>query len=181
MNITCPHCSSDSVLKNAERFYGKKVHLRCANAQCGKSFEYEFFVDRSDDTTFISPITTSISNKIQLRVMKEDNTLVKIINLRNSDYIIGRETQSGSSCESIVIDDPYISRKHCFLKCINHTRSNEYIFSIHDLNSTNCTILNGRELNQEEEIYLSDGDVIKIGKIHILYRVLNSTHTYENI
>ena len=57
----------------------------------------------------------------------------------------------------IRIDDGFISHEH---SCITRY-NNEYWLA--DLQSTNCTYLNGQQIS--EEIMLKNGDVIKIGTI----------------
>ncbi|TVR81114.1 MAG: FHA domain-containing protein [Chitinophagaceae bacterium] len=180
MTISCPHCGQKSELKNAKRLSGKKVFLKCSNNRCNEKFEYDFRIKSDEDTTFLTP-SLICSGASQLRIMKEDKSVIKIMNLEPKDYIIGRERGKGFSTERIVIEDPYISRKHCFIKCSIDLKNGKKRYLVHDLNSTNKTLLNDKELSPDEEVYLSNGDIIKVGNSFILYRELTTNKVYENI
>ncbi len=180
MTITCPHCGCKSELKNADRLSGRKVFLKCSNNRCNKKFEYDFRSESDEDTTFIAP-SLNYSGISQLRIMKEDKSVIKVMNLEPRDYIIGRESWKDFSTQKVVIEDPYISRKHCLIKCSKDLENGKRRYSVQDLNSTNNTLLNDKELSPGEEVYLSNGDIIKIGISMILYRELNTKNAYENI
>jgi len=68
------------------------------------------------------------------------------------NFLIGRSTE----CD-IVINDQYVSRRHCRLKILNSGRA-----SVTDLNSKTGTFVNGRQIQGEH--FLNPGDTLKIGK-----------------
>lgn len=69
----------------------------------------------------------------------------------NGQYDFGRAADDGV----YVINDKSVSRRHCRL-----TVKNRKLY-INDLNSSNHTYLNGRQVCQNDEVY--NGDIIKIG------------------
>lgn len=81
--------------------------------------------------------------------LEEDYTL-------EDDFTLGR-----SKDNSIVIKDPYISKRHFIIS------KDEGDFYIEDLNSSNGTYVNGEIL--EDVRKLDDKDRIKIGNIEFLF------------
>ena len=69
---------------------------------------------------------------------------------------IGRSQQN-----NVVIDSSFVSHEHA---CISRTKHN---YLLADLNSTNGTIVNGQQV--EEEIALVDGDIIQIGAVTLKF------------
>jgi FOG: FHA domain len=84
------------------------------------------------------------------------------INLPFHSFDLVEATSIGrSSKNDIVIDDKFVSYEHA---CINYYK-NEYWLS--DLNSTNHTYVNGKNL--DGDVPLKDGDVVKIGAVTFKY------------
>lgn len=75
------------------------------------------------------------------------------INLNKPEFIIGKERRRVDYCIS---DNSSISRQHAKIK-IRGGRA-----YITDLNSTNCTYVNGTRISPNQEVILSKGDSIKI-------------------
>lgn len=75
------------------------------------------------------------------------------VELDQDDITIGRSDQN-----SLSLDDPAISGKHCLVK----KEGNKY--TLKDLNSTNGTRLNGRNI---VEVRLKPGDIIMLGAIEL--------------
>ncbi|MDP2965005.1 MAG: FHA domain-containing protein [Pelolinea sp.] len=74
----------------------------------------------------------------------------------NSDLLrIGRDPAN-----DFIVDDIEVSRNHAKITCIDD------IYKIEDLNSTNGTFINGRQINQPEK--LKDGDLISLGENNVL-------------
>ena len=74
----------------------------------------------------------------------------------NSDLLrIGRDPTN-----DFVVDDIEVSRNHAKITCLDD------IYKIEDLNSTNGTFINGRQINQPEK--LKDGDLINLGEKNVL-------------
>lgn len=173
LRIVCPHCEKFSRLQVPERLVGKKVNLKCGNPGCGKEFSHVFSLkEEEDETTFLTVKSKpAVSN--QLRITNEKGDLIKILNLNPINYLIGRDQNSGDDFKMINLENPYVSRRHCILKCIPGSTESEIEFTITDLGSTNKTYLNERVLSPDEEFYLRDGDIIKIGLIQLKYREVN--------
>jgi DNA-binding winged helix-turn-helix (wHTH) protein len=87
------------------------------------------------------------------------------IPLAKGENIIGRDSAANAR-----IDDSTISRRHARIVIADKRAS------IEDLGSKNGTLLRGRKMNKPVE--LSDGDVITVGSVNVIFRaVLPATTT----
>jgi len=75
--------------------------------------------------------------------------------------IVDSLTIGRSQKNNVVIDSSFVSHEHA---CISRTKHN---YLLADLNSTNGTIVNGQQV--EEEIALVDGDIIQIGAVTLKF------------
>lgn len=91
-----------------------------------------------------------------LVVVKGSNAGRDYLLLDNARTIIGR----GKDC-NIRILDLLVSRNHCKIEGRDGT------FYVDDLNSTNKTLLNGKEVDNETKLDI--GDTIKIGDTLLLF------------
>ncbi len=84
-----------------------------------------------------------------------------------ADFLIGRSDKMSTLAPDIDLTEfdkeMVTSRKHAKL-----TKKGD-IYTIEDLNSTNFTYLNGRMLSPRTSTKLDDGDVIRIGKIYLVF------------
>lgn len=99
--------------------------------------------------------TKSRTNKYKLQVLK-GGVKFSEVELNKDEILVGR-----SHLCDIKIDQTAVSGKH--FKLVNG--ANGYI--VHDLNSTNGTLVNGNEIERWE---LKDGDAIEIGNYSLKYK-----------
>ncbi|MCR5153742.1 MAG: FHA domain-containing protein [Lachnospiraceae bacterium] len=92
----------------------------------------------------------------------------KIEDVDKFPYIIGSVDKYSDLC----IRKDGISRMHCSL-----TKKGEHYY-INDLNSTNGTFLNGKEVKPAGEYKLVDGDIIKIGREEMVFLVSRPKEMY---
>lgn len=80
------------------------------------------------------------------------------VKLSQPSYRLGESTTIGRSSEAdIIINDSFVSHEHA---CISKFKQDYWLA---DLQSTNGTLLNKRQL--KEETCLKDGDIIAIGAV----------------
>jgi hypothetical protein len=101
-----------------------------------------------DSGGYSSPRLVVIDDKNQL--------LSKTLFTITDSLTIGRGQHN-----TIIIDNSFVSHEHA---CISRFKSN---YLLADLNSTNGTIVNGRQI--EEETALTDGDIIQIGAVMLKF------------
>lgn len=96
--------------------------------------------------------TTVLNNQLTgfTMIRKRNN---EKININKPEFLIGKERRRVDYCIS---DNNSVSRTHAKIK----VRAGRCYIS--DLNSTNCTYVNGSKLSPNQEIILSKGDQIKI-------------------
>lgn len=166
VSVACPKCATKLVVPVSRNEVGTKK--QCVCQQCKKIFlltipqslASKFESDPTmggNSTNEISLILESVSNA---------NTDCQSFELTSDYYTIGRKNSSGPEYRpdvEIVTTDKKISRKHA---AIRKKRSG---FTIKDLGSKNGIALNDVKLEPEEEVYLRDGDVFKLGDT--LFRV----------
>lgn len=80
---------------------------------------------------------------------------------KTSFTIIDSLTIGRSQHNDIVIDNSFVSHEHA---CISRVKHN---YLLTDLNSTNGTVVNGQQI--EEETALVDGDIIQIGAVMLKF------------
>lgn len=73
-------------------------------------------------------------------------------------------TVGRTPANTIRVEDGAASRKHCLIKVVGDT------WILTDLGSANGTKVNGSRIAKHEEIDLSDGDRIKIGKTILAFK-----------
>lgn len=75
--------------------------------------------------------------------------------------IVDNLTIGRSQHNNVVIDSSFVSHEHA---CISRVKHN---YLLADLNSTNGTLVNGQQV--EEEIALVDGDILQIGAVTLKF------------
>ena len=82
----------------------------------------------------------------------------------DGEFHLGRT----DSNDITILDDPLVSRKHCMIYL--HPSENKFILK--DLRSSNGTQINDETLS-DEEAFLSEGDIIKIGNAEFVFCIEN--------
>lgn len=93
----------------------------------------------------------------------------------DSRLLIGRECRGAEPGRSLVLDDPTISREHAELR-LDEKRGATLV----DL-STNGTRLNGRRVERGDTIAVTDGDLLELGKVQLLFRDLRDVPDTEEL
>jgi predicted Zn finger-like uncharacterized protein len=166
MQVSCTHCGTQHVLKEAELGSHPKVQFRCS--KCGKTTFVELKL-RPDQTVVISPLpsfaranATSSNLKLPpvddgLRLPPTTNVVLSILSgpdkgkvhkLTKPRVVVGRR---GSD---IPLNDPEISRYHCALEV------RETYINLKDMDSTNGTFY---EEERVRAAMLQDGSEFRIG------------------
>ncbi|MGL5513511.1 MAG: FHA domain-containing protein [Sporomusa sp.] len=97
------------------------------------------------------------SQPAQLVMISDEKSLLsQTVFPLSESLVIGR-----SQHNDLVINDAFISHEHA---CISKSKQDYFIA---DLNSTNGTLLNGKQI--DEETALADGDVIQIGAVTLKF------------
>ncbi len=98
-------------------------------------------------------------------ISTDDGTYLKLLNdiesipyLIKEYYLLNRDISIGRGFNNeIVIENPYVSKKHLLIK------NDEGKYVAEDLNSSNGSYINGKKLLGS--VYLESGDIIQIGDL----------------
>jgi predicted Zn finger-like uncharacterized protein len=164
MQVSCVHCGTQHVLKDAELGSHPKVQFRCS--KCGKTTFVELKL-RPDQTVVISPLPSfaranATSPKLPpvddgLRLPQTTNVVLSILSgpdkgkvhkLTKPRVVVGRQGAD------IPLKDPEISRYHCALEV-----RDTYI-NLKDMDSTNGTFYDEERVRAA---MLQDGAEFRIG------------------
>ncbi len=105
----------------------------------------------------LKPKISSFLEKKGVLLILSSNFLGKTFIIEKDKVLIGR-SESADFC----IKDPLISKEHCLI-----TVTEDGKFFIEDLNSTNSTFLNGKEVKKKTQIFY--GERIVIGETIIRF------------
>ena len=125
-----------------------------------------------------TPPVQSGNGEVGWLVVHDEKTPPKTLNLKPGKNIIGR----GKDAHHILdVGDKYMSRRHCVVEVITGS-SGGYQYILYDYGhdspadaSTNGTFLNAnvKRLENRDEMYLKNGDVIQIGRTKAVLQTLS--------
>ena len=127
----------------------------------------------SDPTCIGGSTADEIS--LVLETIPNSNTSYQSFELTSDYYTIGRKNNSGPEYRAdveVVTTDKKISRKHAAIR-----KKGRVGFTLKDLGSKNGILLNNNVLASDEEVYLSDGDIIQLGDTQ--FKVNMAEHTND--
>lgn len=172
VSVTCPKCATKLAIPIAESDVGTKKQCICN--KCTKIFILP--IPHTLASKFESDPTMggNTSNEVSLILesISNANTACQTFELTSDYYTVGRKNSSGPEYRpdvEIVTTDKKISRKHAAI------RKKGKGFTLKDLGSKNGISLNGAKLDPDEEIYLTDGDIMQIGDTQFHVRITEQT------
>ena len=119
-----------------------------------------------NETTVLSPLSGETTVLSELAVRSEPYlTRAKTgerVYINKPLFRVGKEK---SYVDYFIADNTAISRSHCNI----HTENGEYF--IEDTNSTNHTFINGKIINSNEKVKLSDGDKVRLANEDFTFSV----------
>ncbi len=181
---TCANCQKQQIYAVGREHMGKMVNLVCnycktktqqripnpdavkaamqGNKNHALAAPNQSFPDDGNPKTQVR--FTNIDTHY-LEVLANEKTPNQRFELDQKYLTIGRfSSQSNLSDLSIKTADEFMSRKHAVLR-----RQPNGKFTISDAGSVNKVFVNDNELEIGEEVYLQNGDLIKIGRTFVRY------------
>lgn len=157
--VTCPQCGSKFPVSITEDDLGKKKSGVCP--KCQKKLN--FTVSMKLAPKFGDPTLGGNENDISLvlETIPDALTAYQSFELTSEYYTIGRKNSGGPEHRSDVeveTADKKMSRKHAAIRKKGKTG-----FTLKDIGSKNGVFVNDTKLDADEEIYLTDGDAIRLG------------------
>jgi hypothetical protein len=174
---TCSNCQKQQVYAVGVEHMGKTVNLVCSSCQTKSQQKIPSLSDVPNSQGSQAPraVTDDHNPKTQVRfsnidthyleVLANDKTPNQRFELDQKYLTIGRfSSQSNLSDLSIRTADEFMSRKHAVLR-----RQPNGKFTISDAGSVNKVFVNENALEAGEEVYLQNGDMIRMGRTSLKY------------
>jgi DNA-directed RNA polymerase subunit N (RpoN/RPB10) len=153
---------------------GKIINIRCTH--CGKNnagikVPYEKTFKDQIAQNLISPKTVirergEQDSILKLHVKQNEFHAEQFFSIEKETTIVGRKATTSNAEIQIETKDRNMSREHIILKKKSKGR-----FVLADNSSSNGTFLDEVQLEENEEVYLEDGNIICIGKTEINIRI----------
>ena len=120
------------------------------------------------------PTPTPQNTKIGWLVIHDEFTETFTFDLKNGMNRIGMQSNSTTRDVNIAIrtEDKYMSRQHCEIEVRWLHGKNRYEYILSDKGSSNGTFVNaGRRLSHTDEVSLTDGDTLQIGRTKVVLKL----------
>lgn len=158
--ITCPHCNNKVGIKVNESDLGTRYRTSCPSCASGLLLKLPTKVKmakpKEENKTVIEQERHE-NKKYYLMSDKNKYAETQKFELNQSYLTFGRMGSSSNSDLELITNDLRISRKHCILRKYNNG------ITIEDV-SKGGTILNNNKLTQKKEVFLKNGDVLRMGQ-----------------
>lgn len=162
VSVCCPQCASKLAVPITESDLGTRKQGMCP--KCHKKFlipiSTELISIFESDPTQIGD--SGSESALVIEVVPNSLTTYQSFELTSDYYTLGRQNSGGPENRpdvEVTTTDKKMSRKHVGIR-----RKGRTGFTIKDLGSKNGVVLNGNRLEADEEVYLSDGDMFRIGE-----------------
>lgn len=183
LRIKCKNCQTNLVVPVKEDMFGKSISIRCKKCNeiiplkipkeevFKKKQNQQSSQQNSGTQTVINTITTT-EIYIELHAVPNGNTRLQKFDVDQARMTIGRKNMAGPRYRpdlEVDTEDKYMSKVHAVF-----SRKGKNAFTIADLNSTNGTWLNGEKLHPNDEEYLENGDLLKIGRTEFSVKLVSN-------
>jgi len=167
MIVECPKCGKKKAIKLTEELRGKRIGFTCTNNGCGEKIKVLIpkAKESHQDRKTVIYTTKRNQNSGSLLLLDDTGHPVGKYSLNVGINIIGRKSTNSRADIALETNDLYISRMHCVITVIEQETG--ILFLLKDYGSKNHILVNDQLLNEKEEIYLQDGDIIQMGKTNI--------------
>ena len=179
LTVKCPKCRALSAIPVVEEEIGTKKKSICP--KCGDIFSVS--IPTSVASKFESDPTlggiTGDNSSLLLEVIRNKDTAYQSFELTADYYTLGRKNNSGPASRpdiEVITSDMKMSRKHAIIK-----KKGKAGFTLKDMNSKNGVVLNGEKIAPDEEIYLSDGDVFRLGDTQFRVTLSEKSDNYDDL
>ncbi len=153
--LKCPNCGKKLCVKSVPGIENFKVPCPA----CGvltPFLQYEQFSMKRQDRDTELPLNLEVS-----RVRLVDNNTGRTYELPEGRNSVGRAHVTSTAEVQLVTTDMGMSRVHSTIQVIK-TASGAMRCVISNANNKNATYINGEKLEGEDELYLQNGDIIKM-------------------
>lgn len=184
--IQCPQCGSIYDVPNSkgekERIFTcktcqKKLRVKFSNPQINNDEPIDAITLNPNDkekTQFGIRNQSGITNDNTIIASKKSKKGILYVNgreyeLREGVNTVGKKSANSTASLQLDVNDPYMSRLHSKINCVNMGKPTFKAIISNDQNK-NMTCINNTPLEKDDEIVLTDGCTIKMAYTIILYK-----------
>ena len=150
--ILCPKCKTELLVKFSPNPSPMEAHTFCAKPKPAS--------ERPSCETQLFSAPQKQEKDVKLTYNGKDYELSEGRN------IVGRSAQSSQADIQIEVDDMYMSRHHCIVSVTTLPNNTKKVV-LNNYQNKNLTAVNGQQLQGDDVIRLSDGNIITMGKTNI--------------
>lgn len=165
MELRCPFCDERITLTNVDKYSGKQIRIKCVNKAC-----QQYFVTKVPDVaekTIVYPAQPAKAEG-KLTVLANEFAPFKEYRLGEGNFIVGRHAIDSKANIAIITSDRLVSRLHCIIRGIRNGKGG-LDFTIRDSKSKNSIYINNKRLEADEEVYLNEKDIIRLGRTELQF------------
>jgi len=171
MIIRCKYCNHESKLNIPKNIQGKLIRFKCQNKSCAQLIEVRVPSEVTpEESTIVSKSVQGEIDYAMLEVVPNQFIGHEKYKLGIGTTTIGRKSNTQKADISLKTSDTDMSRIHCSIRSfIDPLGSTSFVLS--DEGSKNGVYLNDQRLDDEDEVYLVDNDIIKLGNTSLVFVV----------
>lgn len=196
MVIKCVSCGISLKFDETKYIKKKSVTLKCPKCntrnkvllnEAQKHIDHEGTVDKLKKTrNFSEEPKTLVDQDLQTHksvyksddqvigwlVLHTENVKPVVYELYKGSNMVGRFTEEGK-VDVAIHNDSYASRKHCLIQA--DYSGGQWLYVLSDQSSTNGTYLNTEKLKKYDQLYLTDGDTIQVGRTKLVFKSMRES------
>lgn len=184
VGVSCPLCKQSFVFCVSEKMAGTKQICKCPNCNTKLSLTIPAsMLSRETDQTWVDEALSSTSISLQLLLICDSANSVKYqsFNLNAEQSVIGRKPSDGSKVADVEVEtnDNTMSRRHAIIRKVKNIG---FTIRNNPEKRTNGIIINNEpKLDNDTEIYLKEGDVLRFGNTKFLVNIIRKTLNKEDV
>ena len=183
--VQCPQCGSIYDIPNSkgepERIFAckkcqKKLRVKFSNPPVNNDEPIDAITVNPKDngkTQYHRQNTTGITNNTIIAQKKGKKGILCVngreYELREGVNTVGRKSANSTASLQLDVNDPYLSRRHSKINCVNMGKPTFKAIISNDQNK-NMTCINNTPLGKDDEIVLTDGCTIKMADTIVIYK-----------
>ena len=173
--IQCPQCGVVLDVKNSKNEIVKQITCPSCNSPLQVSFEKQ--QEPLVAHTYLAPKKNpTTGGETQLATPKQQSSSASLVYkdvnypLEDGQNIIGRKGSSSMATIQIASEDRTMSRQHCCIQ-VSSLPDGSKKAVLSNYQNKNMTIVDGQEMEDGDEIRLTDGNRITMGQTTITFKL----------
>lgn len=177
-NVQCPSCGQVLEVHNTHNESIKK--FICPKCKALLQAKFSPQQEPLDAKTYLGPRRTSadigigVTKLVTPNVKQNAKPILEYYgqqySLEDGQNIVGRKCTTSKATIQIPTDDPYMSRQHCKIT-VNVLSNGTKKVGLRNFQNKNRTYIDGQLIEEKDEIFLTDGNKIKMGETIVTFKL----------